>query len=81
MSACGSYAGAQVHRKRGEPPCDPCRQAAAEYMREYRASHPKIYSRERRRNAARSRALWRLAARHVEEFQVLYLSELRQEIR
>ena len=32
----GTYAGAQVHRRRGEKPCNPCLDAAADYQRDYR---------------------------------------------
>ena len=33
---CGTYGGAQAHRKRGEPLCDRCKEAKREYQREYR---------------------------------------------
>ena len=36
MSAHGTYAMYQKHRKAGEPPCDPCVIASREYMRGYR---------------------------------------------
>ena len=33
----GTMSGCQTHYRRGEPPCDPCREAAAEYNRRHRA--------------------------------------------
>ena len=33
---CGSYAGYNAHNLLGEAPCDPCKHARADYMREYR---------------------------------------------
>jgi len=36
MTAHGTYAQAQQHRLRGEPPCDDCRRAASTYQRERR---------------------------------------------
>jgi hypothetical protein len=34
---CGTYAGAQQHRRRKEPACDECREAQREYVRSLRA--------------------------------------------
>lgn len=36
MSVHGTHAGYQVHRRRGEVACDPCKAANATYVREYR---------------------------------------------
>lgn len=33
---CGTPGGYQTHHRRGTPPCTPCRDAQATYMREYR---------------------------------------------
>lgn len=73
---CGTSAGYQVHRKRSETPCGPCRTAQAEYMRQYRKRNPAKYVDELRRNNAQSRALWRLAELHPDEFRRLVLEEL-----
>lgn len=43
----GTYAGAQAHRRRGEQPCQECRDAHAAYQRSYRDS---TASRDVRRN-------------------------------
>ena len=71
---CGTYAGAQVHRRNREKPCDPCRLASNDYMRE-RRKQPHIREEEKKDTAARSRALWRLAALHPGEYQNLYREE------
>ena len=44
--------------------------------RAYRAAHPEGYERERRRNAARQRALVALSHAFPEEFRRLYHGEL-----
>jgi hypothetical protein len=44
-------------------------------MRELR-KRPDIRENERRRNNARTRALWRLADEHPDEFRRLYLAEI-----
>jgi hypothetical protein len=36
--ACGTRAGYQAHQRRQEPTCQPCRDAHAEYLRQYRGS-------------------------------------------
>lgn len=33
---CGTYAGANAHKRRDENLCDPCRVAAADYVRDWR---------------------------------------------
>jgi hypothetical protein len=33
---CGTYAGANAHKRYGEKPCDPCRLATNEYQRAWR---------------------------------------------
>lgn len=71
----GTRAGAQAHRKDGEFPCDPCREAWNSYHRALRAD-PEFRATEARKSAARSRALWRLAALHRDEFERLYLIEV-----
>ena len=76
-SACGTYAGAQQHRKRGEEVCQPCRNAAAAYLRDWRARNPQSRAKERQQNNARSRALWRLADEFPDRFRELVADELR----
>ncbi len=71
----GTYGGAQLHRKRGEDMCDPCRKAAADYMRQYRRNRPDKYAQQRAVQDARGRALTRLAARHSVEFAAIYEEE------
>ncbi len=71
----GTYAGAQQHRKEGKRPCKPCRLAYNAYQKEHRTDN----QRTRAQSRARSRALWRLAEWHPEEFQRLYAAELSRE--
>lgn len=72
----GTYAGHQAHRKEGKQPCKPCREAYSAYMREYRAN---VNPNWRDQNRARSRAVWQLVARHRDEFDRLYVDELRRD--
>lgn len=78
MSDCGSYAGYQAHRRRGTAPCDECRKANNLYMAE-RRDDPWYARRERRRQAARERALSRLMRMHPTEYAALYDEELAKE--
>jgi hypothetical protein len=57
------------------PGCDPCREANADYKREWR-SRSGVGERDRRRNEARRRALWRLAQEHPLRFRELLADEL-----
>lgn len=72
----GTYAGAQAHRKEGKQPCRPCREAYSEYQREYRRNANGNW---RDQSRARSRAVWQLVARHRDEFNRLYVEELRRD--
>jgi len=47
-----------------------------ERTRRYRAAHPDAYEREKRRNAARQRALVLLSREYPEAFKILYRSEI-----
>lgn len=67
----GTYAGYQRKCR-----CEPCTAANASYLRKLRATNPKVYARDKKRNAARNRALWRLAELHPDEYQKLYLDEI-----
>lgn len=73
---CGTYAGYQYHSKRGERPCRPCRDAANAYQRERRQANPDVRAKDNRDNAARNRAVWRLAAEHPERYRELVAEEL-----
>jgi hypothetical protein len=73
----GTYGGYQTHKNRDDEPCDECLEANAAYRRKYRASTPRRMQRDRRENAARSRALWRLAAEYRARFRELVAEELR----
>lgn len=75
----GTYAGYQRHRLDGESACTPCRDANRAYMRDFRARRPDVAERERAGSRASSRALWRLADMHRDEYDRLYADELRAE--
>jgi hypothetical protein len=71
----GTDSGYQAHKRRGEDPCPACRAARNAYMVRYRATHEADYEQEKRLNAARSRALWRLANAHPDEFRAYFDEE------
>jgi hypothetical protein len=76
---CGTYSGANRHKRRKETLCGPCRQAHAAYMAEFRArSGPSLQTQERRLVRARSRAAWRLVDRYRDEWRQLVVEELEQ---
>jgi hypothetical protein len=74
VAECGTYAGDQQHRKRGERSCPDCLAAKAEYTRTLRAWQPETRAKDRAQNRAWSRADARLRAAHAEEF-ARYLRE------
>ncbi|MCP2339213.1 hypothetical protein [Actinomadura rupiterrae] len=62
LQPCGTRAAYKRHKRRGEQPCEPCRQANAAYIRPT--------------GSARHRALKALAERHAAEYDALYRTEL-----
>lgn len=77
-ATCGTYAGYQRHKRRGDLPCDGCRDANRRYMAEYR-ERPEVRLRIRQLSAARDRALEALRRRHPGEFERLFDRERRAE--
>lgn len=77
---CGSYGGAQRHRRNGEELCPACDAAEKAYRADYRATRitPLQMAAYRKRMRARGRALTRLARLHPAQFQELYRRELAQ---
>lgn len=75
----GTCAGYQQHRRDGEVACAPCRDASRDYMRMVRSERKDVADRERASTRARSRALWRLASLYRDEYDRLYVDELRAE--
>ena len=73
--SCGTYAGYQQHRLRGEPPCEACREAGRKYMRDYRKRKGPGYYRWW--NKTYDTAARRLAAEYPERFREL-LAEVRE---
>lgn len=72
---CGSYGGYQRHGRLNEEPCQPCREANAKYIREYRRQSGPL-ARHRADQTARRRAHQALAKRYPGEYQELFCSEL-----
>ena len=75
MSGCGTQAGYQAHRKRGEDACEACRQANRSYMNAYNRRNPGSQEKYREKAAVRDRALERLAHEYPERFMELYYEE------
>ncbi len=73
---CGTYAGAQVHRRQGEPNCDDCRRAHAAYIAKWRKQRPDLHAENVATQNARERALRRLAQMHPRDLRRLYLEEM-----
>jgi cytidine deaminase len=65
----GTRGGYYAHRRQSEPPCDDCRAAINEYVREYRAKHG--LARNREREKIRRRALAALRDNHRAEYDRL----------
>lgn len=77
MATHGTITAYQQHRK-GEA-CDPCLEAWATYQAGCRATHtpsPEAVENEKRKRAARARALWRLRLENDPRYQELYIEEL-----
>ncbi len=65
----GTRGGYYAHRRQSEPPCDDCRKAINEYIREYRAKNG--LARNREREKIRRRALAALRDAHRDEYERL----------
>lgn len=77
VQPCGSYAGYRGHVKRGEEPCEPCRDANRRYMADYRTRRPEVREADISALAARGRATKRLISLHRDEFYALLAEEKR----
>ena len=65
----GTRGGYYAHRRLSDPPCDECRAAINEYVKEYREKNG--LSRNREREKIRRRALAALRDNHREEYEAL----------
>lgn len=65
----GTRGGYYAHRRISEPPCDECRAAINEYVREYRAKNG--LARNREREKVRRKALAALREAHRDEYERL----------
>lgn len=73
----GTRGGYYAHRRLSDPPCDKCRAAINEYVKEYRKKNG--VNRNRKREKARAKALSALRDAHPNEYQTLmkkFLEEL-----
>lgn len=65
----GTRGGYYAHRRLNDPPCDECRAAINEYVKEYREKNG--LSRNREREKIRRKALAALRDAHREEYEML----------
>lgn len=65
----GTRGGYYAHRRQSDPPCDACREAINEYVREYRDKNG--LARNREREKIRRQALAALRDLHREEYERL----------
>jgi hypothetical protein len=73
----GTYSGAMWHNNHKVPKCDPCRRAAADYIKARRANAD---SGQQRRDAAMQLAERRAKARLMHEYTEKYRSYYEQEL-
>lgn len=71
---CGTYSGLQRHNRLGQEPCQPCRDAGAERMRDYR-KRPGHQAKDRWWGRTRQAALEALAREYPERFAALLAAE------
>lgn len=74
MRECGTYAGYQRHGRRGETPCTPCREARAQWQREYRKTATGRIA-TNGTSKAQTAARERLIAAHRVEYEAYYREE------
>lgn len=77
---CGTYGGYQMHARRGEEPCDDCRDANNEYMRDWRKRNPGRKHHDTRVRQARDKAMRRLTLLHPRDFHRLLMEERRRQL-
>ena len=78
LPVCGTYAGYQRHKKRGEPVDDECRLARNAYMAAYRASSARVREADRGYSYTHYWATKHLISRHLAEFHELLAIERRK---
>lgn len=72
----GTYRGYQWHRRTKTPTCRPCMDAANQYVKDYRESHPESQLRNHLQSRAYGVALRRLRDRYRGVFNRYYAEEL-----
>lgn len=75
LQPCGTYGAYQRHRRKKEPVDEACRAANRDRARE-RRTDPELCAEDTARNAARIRALRRLAHEYPERYRQLATEEL-----
>ena len=73
---CGTYNAYQLHVRRGEVSCEPCREANRVYNNERRATKQDRFW-EAQRAVRRNRALYRLAAEYPTRFREILVEEMK----
>ena len=74
---CGTTSGYSGHKRRGEDACAPCLAAIRDYQRTYRRGKGQAATRRvKEREAARDRALRRLAALYPAQLEALLAEEM-----
>jgi hypothetical protein len=71
IAVCGTDSGYQRHIRHQEEPCEACRMARRDYMRDLRARSPRIRAGDRIDTKVKNRALWRLAREYPQRFNQL----------
>jgi len=74
---CGTNGGYQQHRKHGEEACQPCKDANAAYVKEWRSRSGPAQEYARRYALAKNRATQRLLVQHASDFEMFLYEELR----
>ena len=72
---CGTPAAYQRHIRRGEKPCEPCREAWRAYIASQRSGNEHMRAEGRKNTRAHHRAKQRLADAHRAEYEALLLEE------
>jgi hypothetical protein len=71
IAECGTDGGYQRHIRLREEPCEACRMARRDYMRDLRARSPHIRAGDQVDTKVKNRALWRLAREYPQRFNQL----------
>lgn len=76
---CGTSAGYAWHSKRGEKPCEPCREGRRAYINRHLAENRNPRRKTSVRTRAYGAAMAKLRERHRAEFDLLYEDACREQ--